>query len=158
MAENETANEAAGEEPQQQFAIQRVYTKDLSFETPNSPAVFRESWDPEVSIDMNTRSAGLEENVFEVVLTVTVTAKVGEKTAYLVEVHQGGIFGVTGFEGEALQHLLHSYCPGILFPYAREVVSDLVSRGTFPPLTLQPVNFDALYAQHMRQKQEGQEG
>lgn len=158
MSENDTPNEAAGGEPPQQIAIQRVYTKDLSFETPNSPAVFRESWDPEVSIDLNTRSAGLEENVYEVVLTVTVTAKVGEKTAYLVEVQQGGIFGVTGFEGEPLQHLLHSYCPGILFPYAREVVSDLVARGTFPPLTLQPVNFDALYAQHLQQQKAGQEG
>ena len=135
-----------------QFAIQRVYTKDVSFETPNSPAIFQKEWTPEVKLDLDTRSNKLDENVFEVVLCVTVHATIGEETAFLCEVQQAGIFAA-GVENEGqLAHLLGAYCPNVLFPYARETVSNLFNRGTFPQLNLSPVNFDALFAQYLEQQ------
>lgn len=137
-----------------QFAIQRIYTKDISFETPNSPTIFTEKWEPQVNVDLNSSGNKLAEGVFEVVLALTVTAKLGEKTAYLAEVQQAGVFGMEGFSEQDLGGMLHSFCPNILFPYAREVVSDLVSKGSFPQLLLAPINFDALYAQHLQQQQE----
>lgn len=140
---------------QQQFAIQRIYTKDISFETPSSPAVFLEKWEPKVSVEMNTQANRLNDGVFEVVLSVTVTTKAGEKTAYLAEVKQAGIFATAGFSDADLGPLLAAYCPNILFPYARELISDLVTRGSFPQLLLNPVNFDALYAQHLQQQKAG---
>lgn len=144
--------EGSGQEDgAQQFNLQKIYLKDTSFETPNSPAVFTEKWEPAVNIELQTSGKPLSDDVHEVVLTVTVTAKLGDKTAYLVEVHQGGVFTATGFEGEELGHLLGSYCPNILFPYAREAISDIVAKGGFPQLLLTPVNFDALYAQHKQQ-------
>lgn len=149
----ETENQA-----QQQFAIQRIYVKDLSFETPNSPQVFRDKWEPDINVDLNTRVSPLEENVHEVVLSVTVTCKVGDKTAYLVEVQQAGIFGIAGFSEQDMGPMLHSYCPNVLFPYAREVVSDLIQRGSFPQMALAPINFDALYAQHLQKQQQGTDG
>ena len=148
MAE-EAQNQAQG-----QFSIQKIYTKDISFETPNSPAIFAQTkWEPEVNVQLNSRAAAMENDMHEVVLTVTVTAKVEEQTAYLVEVQQAGIFQVTGFEEGQMGHLLGSFCPNILFPYVREAISDLVARGGFPQMLLQPVNFDALYAQHVQQQQ-----
>ncbi|QEP43306.1 protein-export chaperone SecB [Ectothiorhodospiraceae bacterium BW-2] len=140
----------------QQFAIQRIYVKDVSFETPNTPTVFTEKWQPEVNVDLGSQSHPLGEAIFEVVLHVTVTAKLGEKTAYLAEVQQGGIFTISGFNESEMAHMLHSFCPNILFPYVRETVSDLVNRGSFPQLLLAPVNFDALYAQHLQRQQQQQ--
>jgi len=148
--ENENSGEKA---PQQHFSIQRIYIKDVSFETPNSPAIFTEKWEPEINLDLNTANTRLKDNLFEVVLTLTVTAKGGEKTAYLVEVQQAGIFGIAGFSDKEVGHMLGAYCPGMLFPYAREAISDLVSKGTFPQLVLAPINFDALYAQHVQKQQ-----
>jgi preprotein translocase subunit SecB len=139
------------QKPQQQFAVQRIYVKDLSFEAPNAPAVFTEKWDPKVNVELNTAANQIAADVFEVTLTVTVTAKQGEKSAYLAEVKQAGIFTVAGFAPADLGGMLHSFCPGILFPYAREAVSSLVNKGSFPQLILAPVNFDALYAEHLRQ-------
>lgn len=137
-----------------QFAIQKIYVKDLSFETPNSPAVFTETnWAPEVNVQLNSRAAPMADEMHEVVLSVTITAKLGDKTAYLVEVQQAGIFRTEGFEQQQLNHLLGSFCPNILFPYAREAISDMVTRGGFPQMLLAPVNFDALYAQHLQQQQ-----
>lgn len=136
-----------------QFTIQRIYTKDVSFETPNSPAIFTEKWEPQVNVDLNTSGNKLAEGIYEVVLAVTVTTKLGDKTAYLAEVKQSGIFSIEGFSEQDLGGMLHSYCPNLLFPYVREVVSDLVSKGSFPQLLLQPINFDALYAQHLQQQQ-----
>lgn len=136
-----------------QFAIQRIYTKDISFETPNSPAIFTEKWEPQVNVDLNSSGTKLGEGVYEVVLSLTVTAKLGEKTAYLAEVQQAGVFSLEGFNEQDLGGMLHSFCPNILFPYAREVISDLVSKGSFPQLLLAPINFDALYAQHLQQQQ-----
>ena len=136
-----------------QFGIQRIYTKDISFETPNSPAVFTEQWEPEVNIELNSTANKLADDVYEVVLSVTVTAKLGDKTAYLAEVQQAGIFSLSGFSEDDMGGMFHSYCPNLLFPYVREVVSDLVSKGSFPQMLLQPINFDALYAQHLQQQQ-----
>ncbi|MBK1717439.1 protein-export chaperone SecB [Thiocystis violacea] len=136
---------------ERQFSVQRVYTKDVSFESPNAPEIFRGDWKPRHELNLNTKINQLEEHVYEVVLSVTVTAKVEEKTAFLVEVHQAGIFTEQGFSEAELGPLLGAYCPTLLFPYAREVVSDLVVKGSFPQLVLQHVNFDVLFAQHQQQ-------
>lgn len=149
MAEEIANNEAVAP----QFNIQRVYTKDLSFETPNSPAVFQKEWNPEVKLDLDTRSAKLSDDTYEVVLSLTVTAKNGDETAFLCEVQQAGIFSIVGLTEPQLAHSLGAYCPNVLFPYARETVSGLVARGTFPQLNLAPVNFDALFAQYVQQRQ-----
>lgn len=140
-----------------QFAIQRIYTKDVSFETPNSPAIFTEQWEPEVNVELNSTGNKLADDVFEVILAVTVTAKLGEKTAYLAEVQQAGIFNISGFSEQDMGGMIHSYCPNVLFPYVREVVSDLVTKGSFPQMVLQPINFDALNAQHLEKQQAGSE-
>ena len=136
---------------QRNFAIQRIYTRDISFETPNSPEIFRLQWKPETTLDINTNVKDLDEGNFEISITVTATTKVGDKTAYLAEVQQAGIFSISGFPESEKGSLTGAYCPNVLFPYAREVISDLVSKGSFPQLMLQPVNFDALYAQHQQE-------
>ena len=149
---------AENAKPQPQFAIQRIYVKDLSFEAPGSPTVFLEKWEPQVTLDLNSKAQPLNDSVYEVVLSLTVTTKAGDKTAYLVEVQQAGIFSAAGFSEAELGSLLGSHCPNILFPFAREVVSDLVTRGSFPQLILNPINFDALYArQHQKADAAGSE-
>lgn len=141
-------------EQQQNFVIQKVYVKDVSFESPNSPSVFSEDdWAPEINVQLNTESSNIAENVLEVTLKITVTAKHKEKTAFLVELHQAGIFTVEGFSDEDKAGMLGSYCPNVLFPFAREAINDLVGKGGFPQLLLAPVNFDALYQQHLEQQQ-----
>lgn len=142
----------AAEQQAPQFNIQRIYTKDISFETPNSPAIFQKDWTPEVKLDIDTRSNKLADDVYEVVLALTVTTTVGEETAFLAEVQQAGIFTIGNMPDPQLAHTLGSFAPNILFPYAREAVSNLVNRGTFPPLNLAPVNFDALFAQYVQQR------
>jgi len=134
-----------------QFQIQKLYTKDVSFELPNAPQVFQEEGQADVKMSLSQRVEGLGDNLHEVVLTVTVTATVGEKTAYLVEVAQAGIFMVAGFNDQATHAVMNTMCPGTLFPYARQTISGLIADGGFPPLTLQPVNFEQLYAQRMQQ-------
>jgi len=146
---DETANE---QEQQPQFSIQKIYVKDISFETPNSPAAFMEEWKPAVNLDLNTNAHSIAENTYEVVLSITATVKNNDKNAYLIEVQQAGIFNVAGFKENDLGGMLGSFCPNILFPYAREVVSDLVARGGFPQMLLAPINFDALYEQHLQQQ------
>ena len=155
MAENQS--EATQQGGNQQFAIQKIYIKDVSFESPNSPAMFTKEWQPEVNLDMNTNTQLLNEGVYEVVLSLTATVKNADQTAFLVEIQQAGIFTITGFAESDMGHMLGSFCPNILFPYAREAVSDLVTKGGYPPLILAPVNFDALYAQHMAQQQQAGE-
>ncbi len=152
-------NQAAATAEQQgpQFSIQRIFIKDVSFETPNSPAIFQKEWTPEVKLDLDSRSNKLDEGVFEVVLSITVTATVGEETAFLCEVAQAGIFTISELEDGQMAHMLGAYCPNILFPYARELVASLVNRGTFPQLNLSPVNFDALFAQYVQQQQAAQQ-
>lgn len=137
---------------QVEFNIQRIFVKDISFECPNSPTIFKKEWAPEVSMDIDTKSQQLEEGVFEVVLTLTTTAKIGEEVAFLCEVQQAGIFSVGQIDGPQMAHCLNAFCPNILFPYAREAVSSLVTRGTFPQLNLAPVNFDALFQNAMMQQ------
>jgi len=146
-------NQEGNAEQQGQFNIQKVYTKDISFEAPNSPKIFTEKWEPQNNLDLNTNASPIGENTYEVVLSLTVTAKLGETTAYLCEIHQAGIFSIEGFSDSDLHGMLGSFCPNILFPYAREAVSDIVTRGGFPQLLLAPINFDALYQQHMQQAQ-----
>lgn len=140
-------------QPERQFVLQKIYVKDVSFETPNSPEVFTLKWEPKVEFNLSSNAQKLQENLYEVSLTTTVTVKLGEKTAYLVEVCQAGIFAIAGFDDQELGPLIGSYCPNVLFPYAREAVSDLVTKGGFPPMLLAPINFDALYMQQMQQQQ-----
>jgi preprotein translocase subunit SecB len=134
------------------FTIQRVYTKDVSFETPNSPSIFTEKWHPESNLELNSSVQPMENDLYEVTLSVTVTTKIGDKVAFLVEVKQAGVFLVRGFPQQELGPMMGAYCPNILFPYAREVVSDLVTKGSFPQLVLAPVNFELLYAQHLQEQ------
>jgi len=152
------AEQEGTEQSQQQFMIQKIYCKDISFETPNSPVIFTKEGQPELKVDLNTSVNNLAEGLYEVILQVTATTQVEDKTAFLAEVHQAGIFNINGFEGQHLDGMLGSYCPSILFPYARETVSDLVTKGGFPQLVLQPVNFDAIYAQHLQERQKQAEG
>ena len=133
------------------FQIQRIYTKDVSFEAPNAPHVFQKDWQPEVKLDLDTASTQLADDVYEVVLRVTVTASLGEETAFLCEVQQGGIFSIGGIEGNQMAHCLGAYCPNILFPYARETISSTITRAGFPPVLLAPNNFEALYQQQQQQ-------
>lgn len=152
MAE-ETKSEETPQEAAQNLAIQKIYTKDVSFESPNSPLGFQDEWKPEISVDLNTDGQTLENDHYEVVLKVTVTAKNDNKTIFLVEVHQAGVFQLTGFDDEQRSFILGSYCPGTLFPYAREVISGLVTDGGYPPVILAPVNFEALYQEHQQRNQ-----
>jgi len=144
----------ANQQPTQQFALQRIYVKDVSFETPQGHEMFRQQWKPRINLEINTKQNKIDDNNFEVVLTLSVTATQDEKTAFLCEVQQAGIFAITGIEGDQLRQVLGTVCPNILFPYAREAVDSMVTRGSFPPLMLAPVNFDALYQQAMQQAQQ----
>lgn len=150
------AEEQAGaqEQPQQQqFAIQRIYNKDISFESPATPEVFKKPWQPKVNVDLNTRSNPIdEEGNFEVILTITVTAKMDEETAFLCEVQQAGIFFIKGFSDDQLRRVLGTAAPNILFPYARENIDSLAVKGGFPAIMLAPVNFDALFEQALQQR------
>lgn len=151
MAENQAAQAT---ENQAQFALQRIYTKDVSFEAPNVPEVFQSAWKPQVNLDLNTAHTRISDSQFEVVLSLTVTAKLDDKVAFLVEVQQAGVFLAKGIEGPQLGQLLGAYCPNILFPYAREAIDSLVTRGSFPALMLAPINFDAIYAQAVAKQQQ----
>lgn len=154
MAENQQAAAGSDNQNQPQFALQRIYLKDLSYESPNSPLVFQEQWKPQVNLDLNTNHRKISDNQYEVVLSLTVTSKVEDKVAFIVEIQQAGVFMVKGIEGAQLNQMLGAYCPNILFPYARETIDGVVNRGSFPALMLAPVNFDAIYAQALKRKQE----
>lgn len=136
------------------FAIEKLYVKDLSLEVPNAPAVFMERETPEINLQLQTAGTKIGDDVYEATLTVTVTAKVGEKTIFLVEVGQSGIFRIRTIPEQNLEPLLSIACPNVLFPYAREAVSESVARAGFPPVILQPVNFEAMYTARMQQQQE----
>lgn len=140
-----------------QFMIQRVYIKNLSYETNDTPNVFQEKWEPELNLDLNTEHTELDKGVYEVVLKVTATVTNSSKTAFLVEVDQAGIFTIQGPSKEQLDHLLNSFCPSLLFPYAREAISSEVMRGSFPQLVLAPINFDALYMQQLEELKQKEE-
>lgn len=142
-------------EENQQFAIQKVYLKDVSFESPNSPQAFTEGeWKPQVNVQINSSNKAIADDTYEVVLSITVTAKQNDKTAFLVEIKQAGIYSIAGFAAENLAGMLGAYCPESLFPYAREAVSELITKGGFPQLLLAPVNFNALYTQQLQQAEQ----
>lgn len=154
MAEEQNPNteSQADNAAQAQFQIQTLYTKDVSFESPNSPKIFQEPGQADIKMSLSQRVDELGEDLYEVVLTVTITAAAGEeKTAYLVEVAQAGIFLISGFNEQARHAVLNTLCPNALFPYSRQIISSLVANGGFPPLILQPMNFEQLYAQRMQE-------
>ena len=142
------------QQPETQFAIQRIYIKDVSFETNNVPEIFTKQWQPEMNLELNSASQALSDEVHEVSLRVTVTVKQQEEVVYICEVTQAGIFSLIGFDDTQIQHCVGAYCPNILFPYAREVVSTLVNKGTFPQLNLEPVNFEALFINYLQQQEQ----
>ena len=141
------------QQPETQFAIQRIYTKDVSFETNNVPEIFTKQWQPEMNLELNSASQALSDEVHEVSLRVTVTVKQQEEVVYICEVTQSGIFSLIGFDDAQIQHCVGAYCPNILFPYAREVISSLVNKGTFLQVNLEPVNFEALFINYLQQQQ-----
>lgn len=145
--------EQANEE-QAQFQIQRIYVKDVSFEAPRTPDVFRQDWEPEVKLDINQKAERVEDTIYEVCVKVNVDVQNGGGTAFMVEIEQAGLFYVEGIEDVQLQHVLQGVCPNILFPYARELVTDLVSRGTFPQFMLQHINFEAAFMEELQRQQE----
>jgi preprotein translocase subunit SecB len=154
MSEIDSSGDGQRQERQGgQVLLERLYLKDASFESPRSPAVFTERWQPEYQLDINTRTTGLGDDRFEVLLSVTLRAKTeGGKTAYIVEIQQAGVFLLKDLEEQALQRVLGTLCAGTLFPYVRESVDNLVVKGGFPAVHLAPVNFEALYADALRKR------
>jgi preprotein translocase subunit SecB len=149
----EQNNGAAGAD-QAQFTIQKIYVKDVSFEVPNSPHVFNEQGQPNLELNLNQKVARIAEGLFEVALGITLTCKIEDKTIYLAEVEQAGLFGLVGFDERTLDMMLGTYCPNVLFPYVRQTISELVTQGGFPPFYLQPINFEGLYAEGLRRRAE----
>ncbi len=149
MVDQYTPQQQAGEA---QFLIQRIYTKNSSFESREAPAIFKQKWEPELNLEIDIQHCKLEEDIYEVCLVVTATVKNKATVAFIAEVVQGGIFTIKGASTEQLSHLLGSFCPNILFPYAREEITSSVIRGSFPQLVLAPINFDALYEERHSQK------
>ena len=143
-----------GQAEQPQLALQKLYVRDVSFEVPNAPQVYqdmgRNETQPQIQLNLNQKAAELGEGNYEVVLTLTLTCTLEERTVYLAEGQQAGIFTVAGFDQANRDAILGAYCPNVLFPYARQVISDLIQNGGFPPFFLQPINFDALYAEQQR--------
>lgn len=138
------------------FTVEKIYVKDVSFEVPGAPAIFTENVQPELQLNLNQRVQRLGENVFEVVLGINLTCSAGEgegNAVYVVEVQQAGVFALAGFEPNVLDALLGTQCPNVLYPYARQIIGDLIQAGGFAPFLLQPINFDALYAEGLRQRQ-----
>ena len=151
---NNTAENTAGNA---RFALQRIYVKDASFESPKSPDCFRGQWQPKVNLELNSKHNELEKELYEVILHVTVTAKNDQDDViYLSEVQQAGIFMINGLAGDALHQTLGAFCPNVLFPYAREAIDSLVLKGSFPALMLAPVNFDAIYEHTLQQRKAAQ--
>ena len=141
-------------EKQVEIAIQRIYTRDLSFESPRAPQIFGSNVQPQIGLNLSTNHNKLDDNTFEVLLNVTATAEDKEGPIFIAEVEQAGIFSVRGIAGEELGRVLGAYCPGILFPYVREIIDGLTTKGSFPPLMLAPVNFEHLYQQQRQQQSE----
>ncbi|MDR1647477.1 MAG: protein-export chaperone SecB [Zoogloeaceae bacterium] len=152
--ENQTPDTAPQQQANSQplFAIEKLYVKDLSLELPNAPQIFLEQGTPQIEVQIQTRDAALGEGAFEVVLTITATAKLGEKTVFLVEVGQAGIFRIANVPEQEVEPLLKVACPNILQSYAREVISSATTRAGFPPVLLQPINFEAIYIQRLNEQ------
>jgi len=139
---------------QAQFTVEKIYVKDVSFEAPNAPQVFNEQGQPQLNMNLNQKVGRLDGDLFEVVLGVTLTCTLNDKTVYLAEVEQAGIFGLAGFDERSLDMMLGTYCPNVLFPYVRQSISDLITNGGFPPFYMQPINFESLYAEGLRRRAE----
>lgn len=148
-----TINQTPPDGQHPEFGIQRIYTKDISFETPSAPAIFKTNWQPQMNVNIQTNANHLEGDDYEVVLKLTITTNNQDKTAFLVEIEQAGIFTLKHFTQQQLGPVLSATCPNILFPYAREIIASLVMHGSFPQLNLAPINFDALYLDHLKQQQ-----
>ena len=133
------------------FSVQRIYLKDLSFETPMGAAAFQKQWQPKVNQDLNTKSTQISEDLYEVGLRLTMTVTDGEDTIYLIEVEQAGLFVIKGLDPQQAAHVINTTCPTILFPYAREAIDSVLTKGSFPALMLPPINFDALFASALQQ-------
>ena len=146
------------QEPQRQFMVQRIYIKDLSFESPNSPAIFQENWTPEINVGLNNEVLNLGNGNIELALKVSVDAKHEGKTVFLAEVVQAGLFAVQGFSEQETDAVMNIGAANVLFPYAREAISDLITRGSFPQFVLQPINFEAMYAQQRQGNAQAAEG
>jgi len=145
MAENEQA-------PDKQLAIQKIYVKDFSFESPCTPQVFqRQDWSPKTDLNLRSSHTTVADKIHEVVLSITIEAKDDDKTIFLVELQQAGLFHIDGYTDDELKAIVGSFCPNILFPYSRESIASIITKGGFPEFILQPINFDALYAQGMAQ-------
>jgi preprotein translocase subunit SecB len=161
MVDDIAHGSANGLATQPQLALQKIYVKDLSFETPNAPQIFQEiaatEEQPQVQLNLGQRATAMGGDLYEVVLSLTLTCSLGERTAYLAEVHQAGVFGIVGFSEQEQAGIIGSYCPNLLFPYARQMISTLVLEGGFPPFLLQPINFDALFAEQQRRLTTGGE-
>jgi preprotein translocase subunit SecB len=141
--------------PEKQIAIQKIYVKDFSFESPCSPDVFsQKDWSPKTNLNLRSSHAMGKDSIHEVVLTITIEAKEEEKTVFLIELHQAGLFHIAGYGDDEFKALVGSFCPNILFPYARETIASMIVKAGFPEFVLQPINFDALYAHGMAQAQE----
>lgn len=152
------AESSADDSQAPQFALQRIYIKDVSFETPMGVEAFRHQWQPKVGQELGTAANKIDEDLYEVILKITINVQLGDKTAFLVEVQQAGLFMVANIEGPQLAHLLNTACPQILFPYAREAIDNLCLKGSFPALALPPINFDMLFARAIAQAQAEAEG
>jgi len=144
------------EAPTKHIEVQKIYIKDISFESPGTPEVFTEQWAPRVSQEMGNTHVQVGESVFEAILTITITVNVGDKVAYLAEIKQAGIFNIVGHPPEGLERALAIFCPTVLFPYAREVISDLSARGGFPSLLMPHINFYRMYNDYLKQNEEEQ--
>ena len=129
------------------FALQKIYVKNSSFESPNSAKVFKSEWKPVVTLDLNTSYELIEEGLYEVVLSIAITAKNKDKLAFVIDVDQAAMFAITGFPQQQMSEALGSACPAVMFPYVRETIDHILLKGGFPPLMIAPVNFDALYAE-----------
>lgn len=151
---SESAEKDVAAENQTKFSILRIYLKDVSFETPNSPAIFTSEYQPDIKFELNSSVKEVDKFIVEVVLTITVTSKVGDKIAFLAEVQQAGLFHMEGFEGDHFQAMIGAYCPHNLYPYAREAISDLVIKGGFPPLLLAPLNFEQIHKSNLDKTQQ----
>ena len=146
MADNENAAE-------KRLSITKIYLKDSSFESPQSPAIFRRGeWKPQTNLNLRSAHHAVENDHHEIVLTITIEAKEDDKSCFLIELQQAGLFEIVGYEGEELEAIVGSFCPNILFPYARETIASLVQKGGFPEFVLQPINFDALSMQSKQQQ------
>ena len=158
MAQEITNDQANGQGNQPQLVMQKIYVKDVSFEAPNAPQIFQEideNSQPQVQLNLGQKATDLGNDLYEVVLSLTLTCTVGQRTAYLAEVEQAGVFGIAGFNEADRLGIIGSYCPNLLFPYARQVISSMVLEGGFPPFLLQPINFDALFAEQQRRGRGG---